>query len=78
MYSVKTKKVGGKSYRTIKKFKNYDKAYAYIGDTLQIKDTLHWSYSTKYLMDGYDKKRIFPYGDNFLRRKNICFKIVMN
>jgi len=78
MYSVKRKKVGGKTYKTIKEFKNYHKAYAYIGDTLQVSDTLHWSYSTKYMLDGYDKKKIFEYGDTFLRRKNICYKIVMN
>jgi hypothetical protein len=74
-YEVLTKQVGGEAYRKVKQFNDYKRAYYYIGDLLQKKDTLHWSYSVKYLMDGYDRKKIFPYGKLFLRRKNICFKI---
>jgi hypothetical protein len=78
MYSVKRKKVGSKRYRTIKVFPTYDKAYSFIGNNLQVQDTLHWSYSCKYMMDGYSRKKLFPYGTNYLRRKNICTKIESN
>jgi len=74
-YEVLTKQVGGEAYLKVKQFSNYKRAYYYVGDLLQKKDTLHWSYSLKYMMDGYDRKRLFPYGNSFLRRKNICFKI---
>lgn len=74
-YEVLTKNVGGEAYNKVKTFSNYKRAYYYIGDLLQKKDTLHYSYSLKYMMDGYDRKKIFPYGKLYLRRKNICFKI---
>ena len=75
MYNVLTKKVGVGDYSLVKRFRTYHKAYSYIGDKLQVKDTLGWSYSCKYLTDGYDKKKIFKYGDTYLRRKFICYKI---
>lgn len=76
MYAVKTKKVGNKNYKKLKEFKTYDKAYSYLGDMLQVKHNLHWSYSAKYLMCGYDRKKLLTYGTSFLRRRNICYKIV--
>lgn len=75
MYIVKRKKIGNNNYKTINKFKEYKKAYYFVGDYLQKNDSLHWSYSLKYLMDGYDRKKIFIFGDKYLRRKNICYKI---
>ena len=80
MYEVLHKKVGIGVYKPLRKrkFQTYKNAYYYIGDVLQKKDCLHWSYSLKYMMDGYDRRKLFKYGDTYLRRKNYCFKIQTN
>jgi hypothetical protein len=61
MYSLLVKKVGEPSYKSVKKFRTYEKAYYFVGNKLQTKHNLHYSYSVKYLMCGYDKKKIFPF-----------------
>jgi hypothetical protein len=76
MYSLLVKKVGEPSYKSIKNFRTYKKAYYFVGNKLQTKHNLHFSYSIKYLMCGYDRKKIFPLGKTFVRRDNICYKIV--
>ena len=76
MFTLRYKRVGGKYYRTIKSFKEYRRAYGYLGDLLQEKHNLHWSFSVKYLMCGYDKRKIFKLGSKSVRRDNICYIII--
>jgi hypothetical protein len=79
MYQVLVKdKLKNHDYQPIRKskFRNYDRAYAYIGDLLQVKDTLHWGGRLKHMEDGYDRKKLIRYGNTYFRRKNLQFKIV--
>ena len=78
MYEVLVKQIKETEYKPIRKtkFRNYDNAYSYIGNLLQIKDTLHWGGRLKHMEDGYDRKKLIRYGNKYFRRKNIQFKIV--
>lgn len=80
MYQLVYKEVGKIRYKPLrtKKFRNYKFAYYYLGSFLQENDTLSWSYSLKYMMDGYDRKKLIRRGNHYFRRKNICFKIIQS
>ena len=78
MYNVLIKEVGvGIPYQKVKRFRTYKKAHRFIGHELWKENpNFHWSYSLKYLQDGYEKKKIFMFGDNFVRRNNKCYRIL--
>ena len=75
MYKVLTKKQGSKEFKTIRKFEDYKKCYRYVGSRLQRDFNLHWSYSLKYLLEDFDKTKIFKYGDTFIEIKKTSFRI---
>lgn len=77
MYCVSIKDVGSEyAYQQVKRFRTYRNAYYYIAEILWRQNpNYHWSYSLKYLQDGYDKKKIFPFGNNFIRKNKKCYKI---
>lgn len=76
MIIVFYKKTGNKKYITLRKFKTYKSAYYYTANILwRENNNLNWSYSIKYLCNGYSKKKIFIYGSNYVRRNGFCYKI---
>lgn len=78
MYQVVYKNWGDKEYKPMRerKFRTYRKAYGFIGDKLQVVDTLGWGYNLKYMFDGYNKAKLIRYGNTYFRRKNLQFKII--
>jgi len=78
MYEVLVKQIKETEYKPIRKskFRNYKFAYYFIGNLLQIKDTLHWGGRLKHMEDGYDRKKLIKFGKRYFRRKNLQFKIV--
>lgn len=49
--------------RTIKKCETYKQAYYACTEAILREDeALHYSYSMKYLMNGYSTQKLFPYG----------------
>jgi hypothetical protein len=78
MYEVLIKKRTETNYKPMRKskFRSYENAYYYIGNILQIKDTLHWGGRLKHMEDGYDRRKLIRFGNTYFRRKNLEFKIV--
>jgi hypothetical protein len=63
MYAVYKKSNTGKSPTKLKTFTNYKDAYYFICEKFSRReDGLHYSYSLKYMMSGYDKTKLFEYG----------------
>lgn len=80
MYTVKIKKrkLGAKRYRIIANKRNYDNAWnQVINELLKNDATLNFSYNLQFLLKGYTKKRIFPYGSTELCHDGIEYKIVI-
>lgn len=78
MYQVVVKNWGDVEYKPMreKKFRTYKRAYGYVGNKLQVVDTLSWGGNLKYMFDGYCKKKLIRYGNTYFRRKNLQIKIV--
>jgi hypothetical protein len=69
MFIVTEKKPNNKIPKKVKEFKDYQKAYSFVGHTIWKRDeSLHWSYSLKYLQSGYSKLKIFQFGDFKVKR----------
>jgi len=78
MYQVVYKNLGEAKYKPMRetKFRTYKRAYAFIGDRLQVVDTLSWGGNLKYMFDGYNKTKLIRFGNNYFRRKNLQIKII--
>ena len=75
MYIVQVKEARQEDYKEVARFKDYKKAYYHTGEMLADNSDLHWSYSLKYMMDGYNKNKLFIHGATFIKRDGICYKI---
>ena len=76
MFTVTEKKPKNKLHKKLKDFKDYQKAYSFVGHTIWKRDeSLHWSYSLKYLQSGYDKMKIFQFGDFKVKRDGFEYTI---
>ena len=65
------------SYKILSKFSSYEDAYYCIGNILwKENENFSWSYSCKYLHDGYDKSKIFIFGKTYIKKNNKCYKIL--
>lgn len=75
MHEVLKKQPDGK-FKKVKEFEDYKKAHRYVCNIFYKKeDGLHWSYSLKYMMSGYCKRKIFQFGVLKFKRGDIEFKI---
>lgn len=75
MHIVKKKNKDG-SYTKLNTFSEYKKAYYFVCDKFyQREDGLHWSYSLKYMMYGYDRTKLFEYGCLKFKRGSSEYKI---
>lgn len=76
-YQVLIKDFGVKyEYEQEKRFRTYQNAYYFIANILwKNNPNYSWSCSLKYLNDGYEKKKIFPFGNTYVRNNKRCYKI---
>lgn len=76
MHVVLKKQEDGTFKKVRKKFADYKSAHRYVCNIFYRKeDGLHWAFSLKYLLDGYSKKKIFPFGILKFKRNGIEYKI---
>jgi len=64
------------TFKKVTEFDEYKKAHRYICNIFYRKEEgLHWSYSLKYMMNGYCKRRIFEFGTLKFKRGDTEYKI---
>ena len=65
-------------YKEVAKFKEYIKAYYHAGEMLADRSDLHWSYSLKYMMDGYCRTKLFELGTTEFNWDGFSYKITQS
>ena len=78
MYQVlKAKKDG--TFLNLKTFATYKQAYYFVAEKYIRQGTgMHYSFGLKYLMDGYDKSKLFKFGCLDFKHNSQHFKIQEN